>query len=246
MVDTGFPGVASAMRDVITNLRPRGAFLTHHHEDHAGNVQQLVQSGVPVAMDVETLAHIQQPGRIGLYRHFTWKAMRPFTAAVTPFADDELSLVPTPGHCRNHHSVWDAETGTCFTGDLYLGVKVRVAHSYENPRAHVQSLRSIVARCPARVFCAHRGLIDNGVAKLRAKADWLEELIVRVEARLDNGCSIREIRAELLGPLGSTHFISRGDYSPVNLITAIRDTRPNGSENNDALIATPSVPHAHQ
>ena len=265
MIDTGFPGVASEMREVIASLRPRGAtsrgatlrgaalrgaMLTHHHEDHAGNLQQLVDAGVPVSMDAETLARVRQPGRIGLYRHFTWKAMRSLKGAVTPFTDDALSLIPTPGHCRNHQCVWDANTGTCFLGDLYLGVRVRVAHSYENPRAHVQSLRSIIARNPARVFCAHRGLIDHGVARLQAKADWIDELIGVVEQRLDVGQSVEQIRREFFGRLSSTHFISAGDYSPRNLVTAIRDTRTNGSKTDAIAVAniigTPSAPRAHQ
>lgn len=265
MIDTGFPGVASEMREVIASLKSRGAtqrgatqrgatlrgaMLTHHHEDHAGNLQLLVDAGVAVAMDAETLARVRQPGRIGLYRHFAWRAMRALKGAVTPFADDALSLVPTPGHCPNHHSVWDANTGTCFLGDLYLGVRVRIAHAYENPRAHVQSLRSIIARKPARVFCAHRGLIEHGVARLQAKADWIDEMIGVVEQRLDAGQSVEQVCREFLGRLGSTHFISAGDYSPRNLVTAIRDTRTNGSET-DAnavanIIGTPSAPRAHQ
>jgi len=246
MIDTGFPGVARDLREAIASFRLRGAMLTHHHEDHAGNLQQLVDAGVPVAMDADTLARVRQPGRIGWYRHFTWKAMPLLTGAVTPFADDTLSLVATPGHCSNHHCVWDADTGTCFTGDLYLGARVRVAHSYEDPRAQVQSLRTIIARNPARVFCAHRGLVDHGVARLQTKVDWLDELIGLVEQRLDAGHSAEQVRRELLGRLGSTHVFSAGDYSPRNLIAAIRKTRPNGSDNVTGSSAKPSAPRAHQ
>ena len=225
MIDTGFPGIGPAMRDLLTSVPLRGAMLTHHHEDHAGNVNLLVDAGVPVAMDAATHARVREPGRIGVYRHFTWKSMKPMRAAITPFTDDDLLLVPTPGHCSNHHAIWDAQTGTCFTGDLYLGVKVRIAHSYENPYAQVQSLRDIIAKNPARVFCSHRGFIENGVSMLQAKTDWLQELIGRAEHRFDEGRSDDEIRQELLGKLGSTHYFSFGDYSPRNLITAIRNAR---------------------
>ena len=246
MIDSGFPGVADDIQEAVARFRPRGAMLTHHHEDHAGNVQQLVKRGIPIAMDDETLARVRRPGRIGLYRHFTWKAMPRLRAAVTPFIDDELSLLPTPGHCGNHHSVWDERTGTCFTGDLFLGVKVRVAHSYENPRVHVQSLRNVIARNPSRMFCAHRGHVENGVSMLQAKVNWLEETIGLVEQRLDEGLTDRQIQRDLLGPLGQTHFISLGDYSPVNLVTAIRKTRPIGGGKDVIRLATPSAPRAHQ
>lgn len=226
MIDTGFPAIASEIGQLVESLRPRGAFLTHHHEDHAGNVQQLAELGVPLSIDAETLRNVQDPRSIGLYRHLTWKAMRPLVTSFTPFVDDHLALMPTPGHCPNHQAVWDSSTGTCFTGDLFLGVRTRVAHSCENPRAHVLSLQSVIARNPARIFCAHRGYVENGAALLQAKVNWMEDLIGRVEQRLDAGVRETRICAELLGPLGRTHYISFGDYSPRNLIAAIRATRP--------------------
>lgn len=226
LVDNGFPGAAHDVRTLIANFPLRGAFVTHHHEDHAGNTQLLAKSGVPLAMDAETLALLQRPAPIGPYRHFMWKASPPVISPITPFSDDSLSLVATPGHCSNHHSVWDESTGTLFAGDLFLGIKVRVAHSYENPRQQVLSLRAMIARNPERVFCAHRGLIADGQGMLRAKADWIEQLVLSADRLIDDGRSDHEIRKELIGPLGSSHFISAGDYSPVNLVAAIRKSRP--------------------
>jgi ribonuclease/clavin/mitogillin len=224
LVDTGFPGMGRELRPLLVELRPRGVMLTHHHEDHAGNVQLLAERGIPLQMDKETEKWVRTPGSIGLYRHITWKAMRPLTGAYTSFDDPYIERIATPGHCSNHHSVWDAQTGSLFAGDLYLGVKVRVAHSYEDPRAQVQSLREMAARNPERVFCAHRGLVPNGATMLRAKADWMETLIARIDARIDNGEGDERIRREVIGPLGSTHYFSAGDYSPLNLVRAIRKT----------------------
>ncbi|MEO7996819.1 MAG: MBL fold metallo-hydrolase [Gemmatimonadaceae bacterium] len=226
LVDNGFPGAARDARALITHLRPRGAFVTHHHEDHAGNTELLAKSGVPLAMDSQTLTLLQHPDAIGPYRHFMWKATPPVVSSVIPFTDDALSLIHTPGHCSNHHSVWDESTGTLFAGDLFLGVKVRMAHAYENPRQHVQSLRAVIARNPDRMFCAHRGFVANGTSMLRAKADWIEHLVAKTDKLIDDGRTDREIRKELIGSLGSSHFISAGDYSPVNLVAAIRRTRP--------------------
>ncbi|MGV3708496.1 MAG: MBL fold metallo-hydrolase [Gemmatimonas sp.] len=226
LIDTGFPGMGQELRPLVEQQQLRGALLTHHHEDHAGNVQMLAERGLPLQMDAETEQWVRSPGSIGLYRHITWKAMRPLTGPFTRFDDSSLALVSTPGHCRNHHSVWDAETGTLFAGDLYLGVKVRVAHVYENPRAQVQSLRAMAARNPERVFCAHRGLVPNGASMLRAKADWMESLIANVESRIERGDGDQRICRATIGPLGSTHYFSAGDYSPLNLVRAIRNTRP--------------------
>ncbi|MBC8089120.1 MAG: MBL fold metallo-hydrolase [Phycisphaerae bacterium] len=225
LIDCGFPGVARSFAKLVRKLSPRGAFITHHHEDHAGNVEQLARLGIPLGMDATTASLLKHPAPIGMYRHVVWKSAPPLTTPVTSFADDKLRLLPTPGHCSNHHSVWDAATGTLFAGDLFLGVKVRIAHASEHPRQHVQSLRAMLTRNPERLFCAHRGHVPNAMRALSDKADWMEELITRVEQRLDAGHDDDEIRRELLGPLRSAHYFSAGDYSPRNLIVSIRNTR---------------------
>lgn len=250
LVDCGFPGVAGPVVKLVSELSPRGAFITHHHEDHAGNIERLATLGIPIATDVETTALLRRPAPIGMYRRVMWKSTPPLTTRVEPFADDWLSLVSTPGHCSDHHSVWDAATGTLFAGDLFLGVKVRVAHATEHPRQHVQSLRAMLSLNPERLFCAHRGYVPNAKRVLSDKADWLEELITRVEQRLDAGHSERDIRRELIGPLGTTHYFSAGDYSPDNLIVSIRKTRHKPvvtaglhKNSSDTPIVTPPVPH---
>ena len=127
--------------------------------------------------------------------------------------------------------MWDRETGTLFAGDLYLGVRVRVAHRDEDPRALVQSLRAMVALSPTRVFCSHRGLLRDGAARLAAKADWLEERIARIDDRLALGDSDAVIRRAVLGKRPATHWFSQGEYSPDNLVAALRATwRPPAQE----------------
>ena len=218
LIDTGFSAVARDLADVVRERRPRGALLTHQHEDHAGNVELLARLGVPIGIDARTLAVVQTTQSIGLYRHVVWRAMTPLRTPLRAFVDDTLSLVHAPGHSPDHHVVWDAETRTLFAGDAFLGVKVRVAHRYENPSEHVQSLRAMLAREPARVFCAHRGLLRGGALLLAAKADWMEAMIGRIQALHGEGRSITEIRVALFGPRVAADYISAGDYSSDNFV----------------------------
>jgi glyoxylase-like metal-dependent hydrolase (beta-lactamase superfamily II) len=221
LIDTGYPAAHREVSQLVRAAPVRGAYVTHQHEDHAGNAPWLARHGVPLAMDERTLAELRSPHRIGLYRHITWRAMRPLSTPFAPFVDPTLTLVHTPGHSPDHHAVWDEQTGTLFAGDLFLGVRVKLAHAYEQPYAHVQSLRAMIARGPARVFCAHRGLLRDGPALLAAKADWMESQIDRVERLARDGADVPRIRAEVLGPRDSTHWISAGDYSPDHWIRAV-------------------------
>lgn len=221
LIDTGFPAVENEIAEIARERPLRGAVVTHQHEDHAGNVERLATLDVPLGMSDATRDVVTAPQSIGFYRHFTWRAMRPLLTAHEPFRDDALELIGTPGHSADHHVVWDHHTHSLFAGDLFLGVKVRVAHAYESPSKLVASLRAMANRKPRRVFCAHRGLLRDGARALSAKADWLEAFIARVHTLHRGGANAIEIRARTLGARGLVHWFSAGDYSPDNLVRAV-------------------------
>ena len=222
LVDTGFHGVRDLVARLVDERRPRGAFVTHWHEDHAGNVDLLARRGVPLAMSAATEAIVRATPRIPFYRRFTWEQMRALASDVRPFAPDDLALVATPGHSPDHHIVWDPATRTIFSGDLYLGVKVRVTHRAEDPYTIVESLRAARALAPVRLFCAHRGLVTDPMAQLGAKIDWMEATIGEIERRLAEGRDDASVAREVLGPEDVTGWVSRGEYSRRNLVAAVR------------------------
>lgn len=221
LVDTGFTGVGRDIAQFVRERRPRGVLITHQHEDHSGNIELLAGLGMPIGVSADTERILRGPYPIGLYRQLVWSRMPMMRAPFEPFADETLTLEHAPGHSPDHHVVWDHDTNTLFAGDLFLGVKVRVAHSDEDPRLHVASIRRLLARKPSRVFCMHRGLVPGGASALAAKADWMDEVIGRIEQLHAQGRSLDEIRTEVLGAKTRTHYISRGEYSPDNIVRAV-------------------------
>ena len=226
LVDTGFPAVGAELaRWLDAHPGVRGAVVTHRHEDHAGNVALLAARGMPLAMSDATRAAVRAVGPIGFYRRFTWNQMAPLPADAPAFDPAPLALLPTPGHSHDHHAVWDAERETLFGGDLFLGVRVRVAHPGEDPRRLSTSLRAAAALRPRRLFDAHRGPIANATEMLRAKADWIDVTVAAIERRLAEGWSDRAIRREVLGREEMAGYFSRGDYSRTNFVRAVRRGR---------------------
>jgi len=222
LIDTGFPDVQDALARWVAASRPVGVIVTHAHEDHAGNVPWLVAAGLPVQMAPDTEAVTRDPGRIGWYRRVCWGSPTPLRAPITPFAHDALELRPARGHSADHHVVWDAERGTVFGGDLFVGVKVRLAHHDEDLRGQVRALRAVAGWQPERFFDAHRGLLQEPVAQLRAKADWLEATIAEIEERVRAGWGDPAIRDAILGREDLTGLVSAGDYSRLNFVRSVR------------------------
>lgn len=224
LVDSGFPGVAPEFRAWLGTNRLAGAMMTHGHEDHAGNLQSLVDLGIPVQLADATDTLVREPGHIGWYRRAVWGLYTPFRGTVTPFAHEALALKPTRGHSPDHHVVWDAERKTVFGGDLFIGVKVRIAHIDEDIRGQVQALRDVAAWNPKRYFDGHKGRLDDPVPQLRAKADWIEEMIGEIESRVQRGWTDVAIRDEVLGREDLTGIVSFADYSRINFVRSIRNS----------------------
>ena len=225
MIDTGFPGARDAVTRLLDERRPRGVIVTHQHEDHAGNVELVAHRGIPIAMARVTEDALRAgEASVGLYRRACWGTMPPLRTAIVPHEPAGLELIPTPGHSPDHHVVWDAERETLYGGDLFLGVKVRVARPMEDPRALARSARRAAALRPRRFLDGHRGVVPNGADALRAKADWLEESIGVIDERIARGWSDRAITRAVLGREDLVYAVSRGDLSRLNFVRAVRAT----------------------
>ena len=225
LVDTGFPRVTAVLQSAVNEIRPRGVIVTHWHEDHAGNVPALAALGFPMAMHPGCEALLRERPRIRLYRREVWGRTARLTVPLEPFDPSPLAMIETPGHSPDHVAVWDAEQRILVSGDLFLGVKVRVAHEHESPRVLVASLRRAAALEPRLLLDAHRGVVPNGAALLRAKADWNEEVIGRIESLGAQGVGAREIARRLFGGESLVGVASGGEYSRTAFVRAVLGER---------------------
>jgi glyoxylase-like metal-dependent hydrolase (beta-lactamase superfamily II) len=226
LVDTGFHHVRADLAKWLDARRPDGAIVTHHHEDHAGNVEVLSGRRLPAWIAPETLARMVDPSHLGWYRRWCWGSPPRVVSPPKPFSHPALEVIHAPGHSPDHHVVWDAERETMFGADLFLGVKVRVSHPWprEDVRKQVATLRRAAALRPKRFFDAHRGLVPDAVRQLSAKADWIEDLAGRADALFAKGWTDRAIVNALLGGEQWMSYATFFDYSRRNLVGSLRAT----------------------
>lgn len=220
LVDTGFRHVRGDLARAIAELRPHGVIVTHWHEDHAGNAPTLATT-LPIWMPEYTERKLRERPQVKLYRHFTWGRPRALAGALQPLEIAPLRTIATPGHSPDHHVVFDPDTETLFSGDLWLGVRVRVVGMSEDPYEIIRSLDVAIALRPKRMFDAHRGLVDAPVAALEAKRDWLLVTVAEIERRLSAGDSERAILRAVLGGEERTALVSQGEYARRNLVRAV-------------------------
>lgn len=222
LVDCGFRHVGGEFERAWRSLRPRGAIVTHWHEDHAGNAPAMARAGMPLWMHAFTERKLRERQQVKLYRHVVWGRPAALEASFERFEPDALQLIATPGHSEDHHIVFDPDTRTIVSGDLWLGVKVRVMGHDENPYQIIASLDGAIALRPKRLFDAHRGLLDDPVAALTAKRDWLQGTVAAIERRLAAGDPEEIVLREVLEGEEHIAFWTQGEYSRRNFIRTVR------------------------
>jgi glyoxylase-like metal-dependent hydrolase (beta-lactamase superfamily II) len=222
LVDTGFPRGGRTLLEAVDALRPRGVVVTHWHEDHAGNAPALAAQGVAMAMHAGCEALLRERPPIRSYRREVWGHTAPLRSPLVGFEVAPLELVETPGHSADHLAVWDPERRILASADLFLGVKVRVAHEEdESPRTLVASLRRAAALEPRLLLDAHRGPIRDAAAQLSAKAEWNEEQIDAIERLAAGGASERAIVQRLFGGESLVGWVSGLEYSRRGFVRAV-------------------------
>lgn len=221
LIDTGFPRVSSELCGVVDRMNVRGAIVTHWHEDHAGNAAMLADRGLPFLMHGSCESTLRARPAIRPYRRVVWGRPARLVATLREFDPAPLELVPLPGHTVDHIGVWDARRRILVSGDLYLGVKVRVAHRSESPGRLLASLRAAASLEPRLLLDAHRGPVSDAASKLRAKAAWLEETMREIKSRSMAGDAPRAIARRLLGREPLVGILSAGEYSALALVDAV-------------------------
>ena len=224
LIDTGFPGAARELAAWVAAHRAEisGGIVTHWHEDHSGGVFALAALGLPLAIHPETERRVREAPPLEMYRRLTWGSFPTEQGLLTAFEPTGIEVVPMPGHSPEHRVVWAPDSGTLFAGDLFLGVKVRIAHYDEDFRELLISLRKCAAMQPARMFCGHRGLVPNAASALTAKADWLEQTIATIATRAAQGWSDARIVRDVMGGEELTGRVSWGHYSRATFVRAAR------------------------
>ena len=225
LVDTGLSLMRKEVIEIVRNKKIDCILLTHHHEDHSGNVAAIMKAKqVPAYGHPKTIEKMRDGFNILMYQHLIWgKAEK---ANILPFPlivnTGEFSLIPihAPGHSKDHTIFYEKNHGWLFCGDLYLGSKIKYFRVDENLIDTVNSIREVLKLNFDSLFCAHNPKEHNGHLALKMKLEFLEDFCGEVANLLNSGLSEQEILKKI--SQNEVHFVKMLTFGNVSLEQMVR------------------------
>jgi glyoxylase-like metal-dependent hydrolase (beta-lactamase superfamily II) len=208
--------------------------ITHHHEDHTGNVAHLMRTLQVQAYAHPTAVFILSKG----YKMSPLAKLMNGTvekAQLTPVLDSDIiqtehyafQPVYTPGHSDDHYCYYESSKGWLFSGDLYVADKIKYFASYESLLTQIESLKKLLSLDFDVLFCSHNPKVKNGKKHLRNKLQFFEDFAGTVAAYYRQGYNPRQIFA-MMG-MKENYFnkiITLGNFSAENMVrSVVRDLR---------------------
>ncbi len=127
------------------------------------------------------------------YQRYIWGKsedvkVKPF-GPVIESAHFKLRPIHTPGHSKDHTVFLEEESGWLFSGDLYLGERIKYFRSDEKIYDQIDSLKKMREYDFDALFCAHNPCLENGKPRLEQKLQFLEDIVGQVQLLKKQGLS---------------------------------------------------------
>jgi glyoxylase-like metal-dependent hydrolase (beta-lactamase superfamily II) len=234
LIDTGPRCAAPELLKVLSQLPVNQIVVTHGHEDNIGGLEDVHVRfrHAPIYASYRALNVIQEPTRLHLqlYRRLVWgvpKAIKQVRALDD--IDNTLRtsaytfrIIDTPGHSRDHISLFEPTQRWLFSGDAFIGGMDRSWPGESDLFGVIGSLQTLISLRPERLFPSSGEVRRNPRPELAEKIASLLRLCKEV-ARLDAaGMSVDEVVTCLFKGESSLRLWTGGHFSAANLVEACR------------------------
>lgn len=230
LIDCGPSNARRSFNQLVNWDRLKRTFLTHYHEDHAGNAAYLLNMRkIPVYGHPLTCRALSQRVALKPYELYMWGRLAPVEVEeITAYVETEnyqFEVIHTPGHSRDHVIYWEQRQGWLFSGDMYLGSRIKYFRADEDVMQTIASLKKIASLKFDALFCGHNPQMNNPVNQIKRKLAFFENTVGEVSELIKRGAGDREILNRLVGKkeYWPAKLITLGDVSYKNLIRSAID-----------------------
>lgn len=231
LIDTAHRKMKNEALDLVKKLNVSQILITHHHEDHTGNLNDIqTYFNCPVYASKECVELMKNPPKLSVAQKLFW-GNRPANHDMIPIQNEiktehyKFQLIPVPGHAKDMLALYEPNQGWLFSADLFIHHRIAYFLEDESIKQQIQSLKTVLDLDFEVMFCSHNPLIKNGKQKLKDKLHFLEDFVENVLVLHQKGHSATEIFQILnLKEPKFLNFVSKGKLSKMNMVhSVIRD-----------------------
>lgn len=231
LIDTGHSRARKMIMQHLKQLPVKQIFITHHHEDHNGNLLALQKHfKVPSYASSLCIDIMKNPPSISFSQWLLWGNTTANNDLIP--IDDQVctpnytfQLIPIPGHARDMVALHEANEGWLFSADLYVFDYIKFCMSNESIAVQITSIKRVLTLEFDKLFCSHNPKTKEGKKYLRRKLDFLENFYASVLHWHQKGYQPEQIMTKMkLTKLYWMRLISGGKLSGLNMVkSVIRD-----------------------
>lgn len=235
LIDTGQRKAQKQILENTNKLQIDQIFITHHHEDHTGNIEVLQKKhNCSVFASEECVKLMRTPPAISWAQKLTW-GDRPSFGQIQKVGSKlitrkhEFEIIPIPGHAQDMVALYEPHKKWLFSADLYINSYIGYFLYNESISDQITSLKRVLELDFEVLFCNHNPKFNNPKKALNKKLRFLEDFFQKVKTQHDQGKNASQIFKYLR--LKEDHFVkilSGGDLSKMNMVkSAVRDIENN-------------------
>jgi len=228
LIDTGHSNMRKEVVATLSVLPVDQIFITHHHEDHSGNIEVLRKHfNCPTFASSLCSDLMKRPPSISFGQWLTW-GNRPADFDLKPqdqfieTPNHYFEIIPIPGHAIDMVCLYEANKGWLFSADLFVSEYIRYFMKSESVAGQIQSIKRVLELDFEIMFCGHNPQFENCKPKLKRKLDFFENFYGRVAELYHLGHSVNSIFKEMkLRRSWLIRILSLGNLSTVNMVKAV-------------------------
>lgn len=231
LIDTGQSKARQRILSETKDLNVEQIFITHHHEDHSGNIRALQElHNCEVYASEACSKMMKDPPKISLAQKLTWGSRPAFREIIPKNQTIKTNkycfeIIPVPGHAKDMVALYEPNKKWLFSADLYINSYIDYMLENESIADQIESVQRVLQLDFEELFCSHKPRLANGKEHLTKKLNFLESFFNDVSQLYKQGFTDQEIFEKLKFKENRfVKFLSGGSLSKINMVkSVIRD-----------------------